>query len=118
MLSCCCDDSPHLALEKAFKVLQDTDQRCNKQQIYQMFHHFLHLVKSTHRINDSQELDDPYPLNRLAKIWESLQFEEFIDFEQFNQLITELEWDNCPLYTLEDLTLGSSSRPSSGKTNH
>ncbi|KAI8897549.1 hypothetical protein BC833DRAFT_621127 [Globomyces pollinis-pini] len=119
MYICCCDEVPQMAIEKAFKVAQDDPRGCTKQQLFDIYQQFLHIVPPTHRIETSIEHETLYPLSNLNALWQQFGIQERITFDQLSMIVGGTSGNeyllNCPLYQLEDLTLGASSRPSSGK---
>ena len=124
LLTCCCDENPLRALEKAFLITcTSTDSALlSRSQILSIFTHFLHLPKSTQRIDTTVDSETPYPDHVLQKIFaaalgtasttaaDKISFSQFVDGCNKNG---NQEWLQCPLYPLEDIA--TSSRPSSGK---
>ncbi len=117
LLLCCCDSSFEESLQKVFLVLSDEEGRCTFAQVHSIFTRFLHITKSTHRFDN---LESIYSAPSLIKVFEAVGMPNRITWKEFVKGCSESQqrdWLSCPLYPLEDLTLASSSRPSSGKAN-
>lgn len=104
MLCCCSDEIAQNGLEKAFKVLQDENGQCTREQIISIFHHFIHVVPSSNRIDNNPEFENPYPSRRLHEVLDNAQLGDKIGLEQFTNTLQQsalVEWLFCPLYQLE-----------------
>ena len=65
-LACSClDESGMSGIEKAFYIFGNYDGECTAQQVYDALHYFLVLSETSHRLDSSKIVDDPFPLVRL-----------------------------------------------------
>lgn len=115
----CLDETASQGLEKAFYIQSEaSDGYCTVQDLFKIFHFTMPLVPETHRLAEEESVNEPYPMEFLEKLFESLGVEKTIHFDDFIKVTKNyaVSLYSCPLYLLDDVTILKSRPSTSEKT--